>query len=71
MRLYTAEKSDVPHLGSCYAYDAWNGIKMVQEYRTDDESTTILSMKLRSGESRIVVVAQEKELETQLEKLLV
>ena len=38
----------VPHLGSCYAYDAWNGIKMVQEYRTDDESTTILSMKLRS-----------------------
>ena len=60
----------VPHLGSCYAYDAWNGIKMVQEYRTDDESTTILSMKLRSGESRIVVVAQEKELETQLEKSL-
>lgn len=50
----------VPHLGSCYAYDAWNGIKMVQEYRTDDESTTILSMKLRSGESRIVVVAQRK-----------
>ena len=35
----------VPHLGSCYAYDAWNGIKMVQEYRTDDESTTILSMR--------------------------
>ena len=60
----------VPHLGSCYAYDAWNGIKMVQEYRTDDESTTILSMKLRSGESWIVVVAQEKELETQLEKSL-
>ena len=60
----------VPYLESCYAYDAWNGTKMAQEYRAEKEDATILSMKLRLGESRIVVVEQEKETVSQLEKSL-
>ena len=60
----------VPYLESCYAYDAWNGTKMVQEYRAEKEDATILSMKLRPGESRIVVVEQEKETVSQRDKSL-
>ena len=33
----------VPYLESCYAYDAWNGTKMAQEYRAEKEDATILS----------------------------
>lgn len=43
---------------------------MAQEYRAEKEDATILSMKLRLGESRIVVVEQEKETVSQLEKSL-
>lgn len=60
----------IPYLESCFAYDAWSGTELVQEYRTEKEDTTILSMKLRSGESRIVVVEKEKESDVKKKKSL-
>ena len=69
MRLYTVEKS---------VFRIWNPATpmmhgMEQRWLRNieqKEDATILSMKLRLGESRIVVVEQEKETVSQLEKSL-
>lgn len=50
----------IPYLNECYAYDAWTGEKMAQKFRQIETGSkgrkTELSVRLRPGESRIVIV---------------
>ena len=54
--------AEIPAVEDCYAYDAWENRVFAQEQETEDGKTK-LSLSLRAGESRIVVLGSRRDLE--------
>lgn len=48
----------IPSAGHCTAYNAWENRMERQNYDTDGDGHTMLTVKLRPGESRIVLIRQ-------------